>query len=102
GYTPEGLLDDAVAALAAHDGAGLFGVVEQVISSGHSPRRFAEDLLERFRDLIVVLAAGESAKAVLPRSLRTNWSGCAPRRSISVPRPVPGRRISCTTRWTKW
>src|SRR5690625_2793282 len=67
GYTPEGLLDDAVAALAAHDGAGLFGVVEQVISSGHSPRRFAEDLLERFRDLIVVLAAGESAKAVLPQ-----------------------------------
>ena len=67
GYTPEGLLDDAVAALAAHDGAGLFGVVEQVISSGHSPRRFAEDLLERFRDLIVVLAAGENAKAVLPQ-----------------------------------
>src|SRR5690625_1906937 len=67
GYTPEGLLDDAVAALAAHDGAGLFGVVEQVISSGHSPRRFTEDLLERFRDLIVVLAAGESAKAVLPQ-----------------------------------
>src|SRR5699024_311336 len=66
GYTPEGLLDDAVAALAAHDGAGLFGGVEQVISSGHSPRRFAQDLLERFRDLIVVLAAGERAKPVLP------------------------------------
>ncbi len=66
GYTPEGLLDDAIGALSAQDGAGLFGVVEQVISSGHDPRRFAEDLLERFRDLIVVLAAGENARAVLP------------------------------------
>ena len=101
GYTPEGLLDDAVAALAAHDGAGLFGVVEQVISSGHSPRRFAEDLLERFRDLIVVLAAGENAKAVLPQVAADQLERCAPA-SISVPRPVPGRRISCTTRWTKW
>lgn len=66
GYTPEGLLDDAVAALAANDGASLFGVVEQVISSGQDPRRFTEDLLERFRDLIVVLAAGEGAQSVLP------------------------------------
>lgn len=66
GYTPEGLLDDVVAALAAQDGAGLFAVVDQVISSGHDPRRFAEDLLERFRDLIVVLAAGKNARAVMP------------------------------------
>ncbi|HLS03013.1 MAG TPA: DNA polymerase III subunit gamma and tau, partial [Beutenbergiaceae bacterium] len=66
GYTPEGLLDDAVDALAAHDSAGLFNVVEQVIGSGHDPRRFTEDLLERFRDLIVVLAASSAPQAVLP------------------------------------
>ncbi|HLS01123.1 MAG TPA: DNA polymerase III subunit gamma and tau, partial [Beutenbergiaceae bacterium] len=66
GYTPQELLDDAVEALAAQDGAGLFTVVEQVISSGHDPRRFTEDLLERFRDLIVALAAGAQSQAVLP------------------------------------
>src|SRR5690606_34086751 len=36
-----------------------------VISSGHAPRRFVEDLLERLRDLIVVLAAGDQAGSVL-------------------------------------
>src|SRR5699024_2817975 len=66
GFTPGTLLDDAAEALAARDGAGLFAVVERVVESGHAPRRFTEDLLERLRDLIVVLAAGDSAGAVLP------------------------------------
>ena len=41
-------------ALAAGDAAALFGAVEAVIDAGHDPRRFATDLLERFRDLIVL------------------------------------------------
>ena len=65
GFTHGALLDDAVGALAARDGASLFRVVDRVIESGHAPRRFVEDLLERLRDLIVVRAAGESAGAVL-------------------------------------
>src|SRR5690625_5140582 len=65
GFTHGTLLDDTVDALAARDGASLFRVVDRVIESGHAPRRFVEDLLERLRDLIVVRAAGEQAASVL-------------------------------------
>lgn len=65
GYTHATLLDDVVDAVAARDGASAFRVVERVISSGHEPRRFVEDLLERLRDLIVIAASGEAAQAVL-------------------------------------
>ncbi|HWV27860.1 MAG TPA: DNA polymerase III subunit gamma/tau, partial [Aeromicrobium sp.] len=54
GYTPDTLLDEAVDAMAAGDGATVFGVVDKVIESGQDPRRFAEDLLQRLRDLIVI------------------------------------------------
>ena len=66
GYTPDSLLDDAVDAFAAGDGATVFGVVDKVIDSGQEPRRFAEDLLRRFRDLIVVSAVpGAIGKGLL-------------------------------------
>jgi DNA polymerase-3 subunit gamma/tau len=54
GFTDGALLDDAVDALAARDGATLFKTVDRVIESGHDPRRFASDLLERLRDLMIV------------------------------------------------
>ena len=54
GFTDSALLDDAIDALAAHDGATLFKTVDRVIESGHDPRRFAADLLERLRDLMIV------------------------------------------------
>ncbi|MEY2769116.1 MAG: hypothetical protein RL359_752 [Actinomycetota bacterium] len=54
GFTDDALLDDAVDALAARDGATLFKTVDRVIESGHDPRRFAGDLLERLRDLMIV------------------------------------------------
>lgn len=65
GYTDEALLDDIVDALAEADGASLFEVVNRVIESGHDPRRFVEDLLERLRDLILVQAMGAAADGVL-------------------------------------
>ena len=66
GYTPDSLLDDAIDAFAAGDGATVFGVVDKVIDSGQEPRRFAEDLLRRFRDLIVVSAVpGAIGKGLL-------------------------------------
>ncbi|MDT0163935.1 DNA polymerase III subunit gamma and tau, partial [Actinotalea sp. AC32] len=71
GYTHAALLDDAVDAVAARDGASAFRVVDRVISSGHEPRRFVEDLLERLRDLIVIAASGDAARAVL-RDLPTD------------------------------
>jgi DNA polymerase-3 subunit gamma/tau len=54
GATDVALIDVAVDALAAGDASALFGAVEAVIDAGHDPRRFATDLLERFRDLIVL------------------------------------------------
>lgn len=65
GYTPAALLDDLVEAVAARDGGSAFRVVERVITTGHEPRRFVEDLLERLRDLIVIAASGEAAAAAL-------------------------------------
>jgi DNA polymerase-3 subunit gamma/tau len=54
GFTDGALLDDAIDAVAARDGATLFKTVDRVIESGHDPRRFTQDLLERFRDLMIV------------------------------------------------
>ncbi|TLM82209.1 DNA polymerase III subunit gamma and tau [Pseudarthrobacter sp. NamE2] len=65
GYTHASLLDDVVDALAASDAATVFRAVDRVIQTGHDPRRFVEDLLERFRDLIIVKAMPESAQAIL-------------------------------------
>ena len=65
GYTDGSLLDDAVEAIAARDGSTLFAVVERVVQSGHDPRRFVEDMLQRLRDLIVIALAGEEADDAL-------------------------------------
>lgn len=64
GYTSATLLDDAVRAVAEQDGAALFGVVDSVVKSGHDPRRFVEDLLQRLRDLVIISLAGDSAHDV--------------------------------------
>ncbi|TSD64340.1 DNA polymerase III subunit gamma and tau [Aeromicrobium piscarium] len=56
GYTPDSLLDEAVSAFAARDGGTVFSVVDKVIESGQDPRRFAEDLLQRLRDLVILAA----------------------------------------------
>jgi DNA polymerase-3 subunit gamma/tau len=66
GFTDGALLDDAVDALAARDGATLFKTIDRVIESGHDPRRFASDLLERLRDLMIVDAlAATNANSIL-------------------------------------
>lgn len=65
GYTHASLLDDVVEAVAASDAATVFKAVDRVIQTGHDPRRFVEDLLERFRDLIIVQAMPESAQVIL-------------------------------------
>lgn len=54
GFTDGALLDDAMDAISARDGATLFKTVDRVIESGHDPRRFTQDLLERMRDLMIV------------------------------------------------
>ncbi len=66
GFTDGALLDDAMDAIAARDGATLFKTVDRVIESGHDPRRFTQDLLERLRDLMIVDALdATNAKSIL-------------------------------------
>ncbi|MGV9859336.1 DNA polymerase III subunit gamma and tau [Gordonia sp. NPDC003425] len=62
GVTDIALIDDAIDALATADGAGLFATVEKVVDAGHDPRRFAVDLLERLRDLILLQAVPDAAQ----------------------------------------
>jgi DNA polymerase-3 subunit gamma/tau len=54
GVTDSALLDEMCDALAAGDGAAAYGTIDRVAEAGHDPRRFASDLLERMRDLIVL------------------------------------------------
>ncbi|WP_155345008.1 DNA polymerase III subunit gamma and tau, partial [Acrocarpospora pleiomorpha] len=61
GYTDGDLLDEIVDAFARRDGALVFQAVNRVIEGGHDPRRFAMDLLERFRDLVILANVPEAA-----------------------------------------
>ena len=60
GYTDASLLDEMVDAFAAGDGAAVFRAVNRVIEGGHEPRRFATDMLDRFRDLIVLASVPDA------------------------------------------
>lgn len=65
GYTDSALIDEAIDAIAAQDSASLFTTIDRVIESGQDPKRFASDLLERMRDLIIVGATDENNSAIL-------------------------------------
>jgi len=60
GYTDASLLDEIVGAFAGGDGAAVFRAVNRVIEGGHEPRRFATDMLDRFRDLIVLASVPDA------------------------------------------
>jgi DNA polymerase-3 subunit gamma/tau len=65
GYTPDSLLDEMVDAFAAGDSGGVFRCVDKVIEVGQDPRRFAEDLLRRVRDLVIVAAVPDALSSGL-------------------------------------
>ena len=65
GYTPGELLDESIEAIGRADAAHAFSAIDRVIQTGNDPRRFVEDVLERFRDLVIVNATGSGAPAVL-------------------------------------
>jgi DNA polymerase-3 subunit gamma/tau len=70
GITDSALLDDMIDALAAGDAAAVYGTVDRVVEAGHDPRRFSVDLLDRFRDLILLDAvpdAGERGLIDVPQ-----------------------------------
>src|SRR5437762_721671 len=62
GVTDAGLIDDMVDALAAGDAAAVYGTVDRLVEAGHDPRRFAADLLDRFRDLIILAAVPDAGE----------------------------------------
>jgi DNA polymerase-3 subunit gamma/tau len=61
GVTDVALIDDMVSALAAQDGASVFATIDRLVEAGHDPRRFASDLLQRFRDLVLLRVAPDQA-----------------------------------------
>jgi DNA polymerase III subunit gamma/tau len=76
GYTDASLLDEIVSAFASGDGAGVFRMVNRVIEGGHEPRRFATDMLDRFRDLIVL--------ATVPDAIQTGLLNVPPDRAETL------------------
>jgi DNA polymerase-3 subunit gamma/tau len=82
GFTDAALLDESVDAFTAADGAAVFRSIDRVIEAGLDPRRFAQDLLERFRDLLVLDAvpdAGETGLLDLPADELERMRGQAAR-----------------------
>jgi DNA polymerase III subunit gamma/tau len=65
GYTDDRLLDEVVEAFAAGDGAAVFHAIDRVVEAGHDPRRFAADLLDRLRDLIIMRAVPDAGSSGL-------------------------------------
>ncbi|WBB65965.1 DNA polymerase III subunit gamma and tau [Micromonospora sp. WMMD812] len=61
GVTDSALIDEMCDALAAGDGAAAYATVDRVVEAGHDARRFASDLLERLRDLIVLQQVPDAA-----------------------------------------
>ncbi|GAA3559049.1 DNA polymerase III subunit gamma and tau [Amycolatopsis ultiminotia] len=62
GVTDVALIDDMVDALSAEDSATVFVTVEKLADAGHDPRRFATDLLDRLRDLVLMRSVPEAGE----------------------------------------
>lgn len=62
GVTDVTLIDDMVDALAAGDGAAAFATIDNVAEAGHDARRYAGDLLQRLRDLIILQRLPEAVE----------------------------------------
>jgi DNA polymerase-3 subunit gamma/tau len=62
GVTDGALLDDMTDSLAVGDSAAVYATIDRVVEAGHDPRRFAADLLDRFRDLIMIDAVPEAVE----------------------------------------
>jgi DNA polymerase-3 subunit gamma/tau len=77
GVTDSALLDEMVDALAAGDSASVYGTIDRVVEAGHDPRRFAADLLDRFRDLILLDAVPDAGTRGLIDAPQDALSGMA-------------------------
>lgn len=61
GVTDSALINDVVDGLSAGDGAAVYGTIDRLVDAGHDPRRFASDLLDRLRDLVLLCAVPDAA-----------------------------------------
>jgi DNA polymerase III subunit gamma/tau len=77
GVTDVALIDDMVSALAAQDGAAVFATIDRLVEAGHDPRRFASDLLQRLRDLVLLRVAPEAARQGLVDAPEDQLAGMA-------------------------
>jgi DNA polymerase III subunit gamma/tau len=87
GVTDAALLDEMVDAIAAADGASVFGAVDKVVEAGHDPRRFAADLLQRLRDLLILDAVPDAAAKGLidcPEDQLVSMAGQADRLGVAT------------------
>ncbi|MGH3879605.1 MAG: DNA polymerase III subunit gamma and tau [Actinophytocola sp.] len=67
GVTDVALIDDMVDGLAANDATAVYGTVDRLVEAGHDPRRFASDLLDRLRDLVLLRAVPDAgARGLVP------------------------------------
>ncbi|WP_093596084.1 DNA polymerase III subunit gamma and tau [Lentzea waywayandensis] len=62
GVTDSALINDVVDGLSAGDGAAVYGTIDRLVDAGHDPRRFASDLLDRLRDLVLLCAVPDAAE----------------------------------------
>ncbi|MBN9746486.1 DNA polymerase III subunit gamma/tau [Amycolatopsis sp. A1MSW2902] len=62
GVTDTALIDAVIDGLANDNPAEVFGTVEKLADAGHDPRRFATDLLDRLRDLLLMRAVPEAGE----------------------------------------
>ena len=62
GVTDARVLAEVVHGIAEGNPGRLFDVVDRVIEAGHEPRRFATDVLDRLRDILVIQAMPDAAQ----------------------------------------
>jgi DNA polymerase III subunit gamma/tau len=61
GVTDSALINDVVDGLSTGDGAAVYSTIDRLVDAGHDPRRFASDLLDRLRDLVLLCAVPDAA-----------------------------------------
>lgn len=88
GYTDSGLLSGLVDGLVAGSGAKAYAVVDRMIQSGNEPRRFVEDLLQYWRNLVVMKLAGEGSAKVLGDLPEAELSAMRPQADALAPRTL--------------
>ncbi|MBM7811964.1 DNA polymerase III subunit gamma and tau [Saccharothrix algeriensis] len=93
GVTDVALIDDVVDGLAAGDGSAVFGTIDRLVDAGHDPRRFASDLLDRLRDLVLLHAVPDAAERGLVSAPDDVVARMAEQRAATRPATV--------TRWAE-